>query len=899
MPAEKVRILEERIASGKYSPDQVKKARRWIDDYQSQVASSTSQQLGDPRALSGVEALEANPLMQGPEMPEPTAQQTEGEIERKRQQAAALLEQNSELQRQGALPNRSKLDDPAFLRPSELKAESGTFGSHFSAIPFLGRRIWYEPTADQFRREVPNAEGAFGEMWGDDEFVRNSDQFLRYADAKWVQAYDQAAQRGTPIVRQALMDDEGVEKAFLGGMKHVLAAGLGVDEALTAGALSEIVSGVGNAVTGEDVTADTRALRESSTGGRIVGNVAGALSPVGLAGKLGAGAAGLTKVAGAQGLGRIGRAAGAGALASGAQAGAEEGVRLGSDVLQGEQVTGDDLTNSLERVAMDTALGGALGPAFDAMGRRAGAYVDRMRQKPGSGEKLITAESAGVEVNPIPLTQRFKESSKMRELRQEAMEAGLRSGRGESPSELVAERQFQPLAQAAYRRQEDTLKPLAGELAAYKAASTGERLEADELGDAVIRNLEARLGSDRAGKPLPGVETKALKDAFESTFEVRHIMQGDTPPAKAQPISDLLAEYMGIMGPRGSKTYVKTRRMNPEDVELVSQRLSKRAGHTTGADPQDPVFRELDMAVRRMRDRFAPPEKYGLKSPEPYLMEDGTEVTGWSAMNARYSQAKRGIEDANVRAGLPDELSLEPQKLGRTYPAAGDRASARAPSQKVRLSPQEETKARDSIRRYRSAEGRKEQDEAVRELASMLPGVAEELDALAATKAVDSLSATSGGSMFGYTPGAGLYPRAPSGWVDAARLRAYPIAKGLNKGPLASSPDAPKISDALRGILKLMSREVSPRALIGSRGPIPKPADYGRVGLRGGAGPAVTSTAAVSEQTGDANTPPMDEDVLQSIQTGSEKSSQPTEKEAKTLQRLLNIWESGKKGPPQ
>ena len=58
MPAEKVARLEQLIAAGDPNRPAAQKARAWIDNYQSEVASSNAQGLGDPYAASGLEAIE-------------------------------------------------------------------------------------------------------------------------------------------------------------------------------------------------------------------------------------------------------------------------------------------------------------------------------------------------------------------------------------------------------------------------------------------------------------------------------------------------------------------------------------------------------------------------------------------------------------------------------------------------------------------------------------------------------------------------------------------------------------------------------------------------------------------------------------------------------------------------
>lgn len=1074
MPAEQVRILEERIASGKYSPEQVAKAKKWIADYQSKVAESHALSLGSPTAPSGTEGLATNPLMRTTQRVVTPGAPAEEEYEiapRRRAQfkedlpeqesvdpvvglraeAAARLEAAQAAELLSQLPTLSK--EPELARPPEFKGKGGMYGSPLAAVPFLGERVWYEPTPDQFRREMAPYIKSIGAdtKWEDDDMVRMSPEYQRFADAKWAEAYDAAQQSGRSIIRQSQM--KGAAGDLTGALKHVFSGALGADEALTGGLMTEGLAHLAELAGEEGAVEATRALRESSPIGRALGNIGGALHPLSLASKL---AGWGIRATGAAGGGAL-RAAGAGAIAGSGQIAAEEGIRLGSDLLRGEDVGTEDLLASGERVGLGAALGGAVGSLADPLSRGAGRFRDYMRTKPGLGRQLRTAEAAGAEPSGIPFTRRFKETPEMTGLRSRALASEM------EPGELVAKELSQPIASAALRKRGTELAPVAQKIEAYKAATDGIRVRADEFGDEVLRSISSRLGE--GGTELPGVSTAALKDIFTKTFQVHHVPREEVQSAIARgllPVDRNIERLLQVGVPdEHLTTFLSPRRMNPRELEQVIDTLTFRAKPTVGIEnPDKEIFKALNVAARRVRDRFPPPEEFGIKSGPSYRMPDGTEVTGYSALNAQYSEISDAATKQQVRAGLPEDLRQAPRRLGtapervseetvaslkqqtdemfagltpdeqlavtnlsKTLSKRGmvqDSPDLESALQKLEiqnptqhgtlyrgeeLTPAElesvlqrgefsrewrvptsynrdvselysrplkptpgkvpvlfrikdaergsslvsdqlsldleevllprgtrfkvlgstvddtgttvidvategsqlarsgggvkfdagqERRLGESIRKYKSATGRVDEDAALREFAEEA-GVAGELEALAGVNAVDSIdSGISTGIGFGVTP-SGLYPRLGGTVRSAAEMRAYPGAKAVAKLPPGANPEAPKVSDALRGVLAVIRRD--PRTAQAARmGILPKASDYHAFGMRGG-GQAGAVAGALGEQSGEAGAAPLPDEAIRLILEGGDSMSALPQEQMGLLERLLDAWRGGKPAP--
>ena len=267
---------------------------------------------------------------------------------------------------------------------------------------FWSSREWYEPTLEQFKAELEPVVGV-KDVAGINE---NDALFKRYADMKWAQAHDAAAQKGVKLTRVKDIDtsDFAGKAAKFGAEveKHLGSALLGIEEGAlgglpTAGAAKlEELSGFN-----PDASQEIAEARGLSPGARIAGDVVGVLSPSGIASQVGKGATKLVgPAAGAlvvKGGGRLpARLLGRGATAAAGGGAGLTALGGAQEVAQGVNPFSLDF---LGRRGKDLALGAAGGVGSEALGtaaQRLGRIGEVERAK------AVAREGAGAEkLNPI------------------------------------------------------------------------------------------------------------------------------------------------------------------------------------------------------------------------------------------------------------------------------------------------------------------------------------------------------------------------------------------------------------------------------------------------------------------------------------------------------------------
>jgi hypothetical protein len=297
----------------------------------------------------------------------------------------------------------------------------------------------------------------------------------------------------------------------------------------------------------------------------------------------------------------------------------------------------------------------------EAFGRR---RINEMREAPDTAEAVRRAEATGAELRP---SGDIVEPAAATALRGKARELGV------APGEVVADELVQPLARAHLQERDAVLKPLAEQRAAYHQEMRSTYVPATEYARAVYDNLQKRLLKARpglpggkVGTPLPEADVGRLKAAWDRVFIPRQVPRDDVEAAIAKgwlPVTSGIGRAVGMPKAPGFLRFVEPVRMNPSELEETLGMLARRAGHKTGSKPTDPVDLELDLAARKVRDRF--PTSENAPDSLRYRMPDGTEVKGYSALNAQYAEASRNFGDRAELAGLPREYGIAPQPTQR------------------------------------------------------------------------------------------------------------------------------------------------------------------------------------------------------------------------------------------
>jgi len=685
MPPDAMRRAQELLDDPDTPEDAKAKLRAKMASYSEKAPRKPM--LGDPRALSGGEALEQtfSELPAGRTQQEELAKwetvregapkpkaDTPGEQlveqtfdtqaaaaadvpypEMQRRRAEQLRVQSEGLEESLKIRNLSK--DPALYAPPEYRSQRSQMPGQtpfhnpalHEAIPHIGHTVWEEPSLEQFRADM---DGDLRALGLNPERVTEEDPiYKRYADAMWAQAYKQAAAQDRSIVRRSQLqgDDSYAMSVINNGLAAIMGAqetaGFNVPAELGAGVMVPFMTPDNDPIEGErlaqEMVVNARGLQEQHPVANFLGSLGGALLPGG------GFQAGLGKL-----MGGAPRAMGAaGQLATGMGAGAVMGAgsQLISDTVRnlGDMSRGADPTLSggemVDRAGLSGVLGGAFGLGGEALGMGARGLKKKILESPSVGKDVATMEAAGIE----PGIWRT-EPQAVKDARARTAAAGL----GGDVKSQAANELRQPMARA-WRDidelgSEGELPALQDRVDGYLRSEQGKaRVPVTNTANAVIDLLESRASA--SGEDLPFMlNQEKFRRVRNDLFETKTVAPDAVGSLKNAGWRALPEETES-----GLIVMARPKQLDARELSTVIDKLDDLAGFSgkelTG--PKEKAYRLFSAAVRKDRDQFVGNKWTGnLRMTTP----DGETVEGFSALMGRLSEAKRGKTRLLDAAGL-------------------------------------------------------------------------------------------------------------------------------------------------------------------------------------------------------------------------------------------------------
>lgn len=624
-----------------------------------------------------------------------------------RQEAELLRASSAEDQQLFKLKNLSK--DPTLFVPPEHWSEQARFQPGIKdALPGVGHEVWEEPSIQMFRRDMADTLMKAGL---DPEKVDETDPlFHRYADAMWAQRYRRAAEKGESVVRKSMLKGSGSPgsdaagdefdaygMAAMDAINAVTKFGYGLDLGRTGGVATEVLNTLAAGPGGmsregynfpglipgeapdpaqmQQVVTDQRNMRE--TGWGQAGQVAGLMTPGGIAGRLASGIGKLLPAGGA--VANIARGAGIGGLGAAGVEGIQDTVQNLGDVSRGNAPT-----VSLEQMGSNAlgagALGLGLGAGFSALGEAARAGKNKLL-KSSLGKDVANMEEAGIE--PGIFTR--SESAAVKAARQRTADAGL----GGDVKSMASRELGQPLARA-WRDVDELgakgeLPRLQHQVDEYLRSPDGAtKVPINNTADAVLELMESRV--DDVGEELPFMlNMQGFQRVRDKLFEKPRMVT----PSEAQKMAEGGWRQIPAEAPRGMVAVSRVRQLDARELLEVEEAIDKLAGFSgkelTG--PKEKAYRLFARAIRRDRDRF-PANRWTRGEGGGQLQlttADGETVSGFSALMGRLSEAKRGstklLDEAGLTKGSPglkstvteqSQLPTSVDKLRRVEKQAAD-----------------------------------------------------------------------------------------------------------------------------------------------------------------------------------------------------------------------------------
>lgn len=414
------------------------------------------------------------------------------------------------------------------------------------------------------------------------------------SDEGWRQAMEQGTAEGRPAYRVQEEFPLNLDPMNLAVRGALSLGGLasGADKSLSLGIGQKLIGGGLEmaGIRGAGKAFDE--MRENSPVASGVGRLAGALSPVGAAGRIGAGA---TRLLGAPSAGVAGRALGAGAagaLAGGAQAG-------------GESIVDRGFTGETPTEAFDAAkIGAAIGPITSLIGSGADWMRRGLRDTDTApGRDLVRALAAGAKTSML---SGIKPSPAMQQLSEEGRAAGGYS------SEAMAVRK------AATLLGDELSKQQAATLGGARAVNQELYQQGAQTSAAPVLNKALGVIRDAThgdGSLLPGVNVRGVADVAKRTSNVRMVSRTDPSVAEAgENVMDVgLARRLGLIS-RGSQAndgemvvLLEPKQMTTKDLDVMTRAFDDAGAVGSGVDKvKARPFRGLGAAAREAREGLGP-----------------------------------------------------------------------------------------------------------------------------------------------------------------------------------------------------------------------------------------------------------------------------------------------------
>ena len=379
-------------------------------------------------------------------------------------------------------------------------------------------------------------------------------EYRKFADLKWNETLEKAKSENVPAYRYSKLSwlDNTADKAFGFASKHLGGTVAGLDDALT--------GGIGKQLLPEKYKKGIERAQEESTAGDILGNVAGLVTPVGLAGKAGSiglklGGKAATKLGG-KGLGKAAGAFIAGGAATAVEEGAKDIVDTVGGSLRGEKsaesILKDDFTNIIQNTAKRMITGGALGAGFHGIGIGAGKIADAADVSLGNALKYF--KKAGGDVEP-KLIGALQPPKKMKDY----YKKGLLENTEDIP-EALAVQEVAPKIKASVEKQEKELREKVGKNVENYLNSK----EANDF-DLIPDTYEAVQSIADAFKQR--MATGALGDTVNLSPQVNNILKNNIQ--KFAQRMDIPIEMLGQIENDYAKRGIKLVTMLREDADKL------------------------------------------------------------------------------------------------------------------------------------------------------------------------------------------------------------------------------------------------------------------------------------------------------------------------------------------
>lgn len=460
------------------------------------------------------------------------------------------------------------------------------------------------------REELPTAYRPNG--LGDDAgsmLEPSGHPILHYEDAEgdesWKRDMAKAAETGRSAYRvekEFPLNSEGKPLGEVVG-NYAVRAGLpiasalwGADSSLTGGLLTKGITRLGEKAgvlpegLGQEIVQQQR--KQFPVQG-AAGAIGGALSPGGLAGRIGSGASKLFGVGQGSVPGQLMRLAGAGAVGAGAQTAAEGTVE--------NQLGGN---RDVPREAAGSAVvGAALGPLFGGLGMLGRRQQESLRDPTtATGRDLILAEVGGAKTSTL---SGVKPGPAVAQVSDEARRLGV------SPEQLVSERAVSPLGGSLKALRNETLETVGNQNRALYANAPEVNME--PVAKTALGAIRKATSVD--GTALPGQKVTEAVNALKGAAELR-VVDAKSDLAQGADTESMiplsLAKKLGLVSGQpgstdaGKVVLIQPRSTSLEKLEAARQQLDDRAGAVGEYDPAKRVAKELAGSVRQAREQLGP-----------------------------------------------------------------------------------------------------------------------------------------------------------------------------------------------------------------------------------------------------------------------------------------------------
>lgn len=593
-----------------------------------------------------------------------------GDTDEEKRAADIQARKEHDAARNEKLASASQVTDlyqpPEFIPPglSALDALPSTFGGKVDH--------YVEPGLSQFQRDMA---GVYPNIHTLDE---GSLQYKQYADAQWKAIYERAQAEGRPVVRMEyakspLWTKSFGDRAFMTGMQ-----GIGMAASAAHGADDAAFAGMGGRLT--DTHENGQLLEAANPGSALTGRILGGVNPRsignvaarGVAGGLARalpGAVPLTEST----LGSALASGGKGAVAAGTDSLANDAADYALDDRGNVKPEGDrgdfDWRGAEKRAAQASLFGGALGAGADLTGQLAGLPGKALRR-----EQPFIEDAERIGGRTEASLRGFKPGKDYEALAKRARAAGT------EPPELVAGELAPKLVGEGREITEDTKAAIERDVQAYYKQTEGVRRPATALTDSLMQ--QHTLRTDGAGNDLR--QNGGIRDLLGMVSDVEAVdgdpttafkaAQADVPGARmldaaaaAKAGVDVsgamrrFAQKNGISGqaaqilsPDDFHYVVTPRPYTPEEFDQVVEHINDVA--KAGGKP-DPTYTPFLKSSRQVRDTF--PEM-GPADGKAYPLEDGTVLTGWSALKQEHADLTQDTRDTLASAGMQREPGTRP-----------------------------------------------------------------------------------------------------------------------------------------------------------------------------------------------------------------------------------------------